>query len=403
MSRPAADVGNAGLGADPQPTRPVILFADQFSELGGSQRTLLDLLPALEEFYLPVVALPGPGPFPAELERRGIRWEPLALGRYTRGTKSPAELLRYALRQPALAARLTQLAREVGAALLYANGPRLFPATALVARRLRLPLLWHLQVELPSARDRRLVQAAASLARPAVIACSQACLTGFPLRSILRRSAEVVYIGIPPVEIPVRKIQGERGSVPVIGMIGLLHPDKGQDDLLCAAPAVLGAFPEARFRLVGDIGDETYAGRLRQQAAAAAPGRVEFAGPAPSAADALAGLDVLVFASRRESLGRAILEAFSAGVPVVASNAGGIPEIIEPRDNGLLFPCGDAGELARAVVEVLSNRSLRESLIRGARESYRRRWGVERFRREMLEQIARRITRRPPLPSPPAR
>jgi len=389
--------------AETKSSRPIILIADQFSELGGSQRTLLDLLSALQQFYVPVVALPGPGPFAEELERCGVRWEPLASDRYTRGAKSPAELLRYALRQPALVARLAQLARATGAALLYANGPRLFPSTAVVARRAGLPLLWHLQVDLPSARDRWLVQAAARLARPAIIACSQACLQPFPPRSVIRRRAEVVYIGVPPLEIPNGWRAPDLTTRPVIGLVGLLHPDKGQDLLLRAAREVLRAFPEARFRLVGRAGDEAYARRLRKQAQALPPGCVEFAGPLPSAAEALAGLDVLAVPSRREALGRVVLEAFSAGIAVVASDAGGIPEVVEPQRNGLLFPCGDAGALARALIQLLGDHSLRAALIRGGRESYQRRWRLERFQQEMLERIARQIGQRRSIPSLPAR
>ena len=251
-------------------SRPTILIADQFPELGGAQRSLLDLLAALAESYTPVVALPGPGPLTAELERLRIRWEPLAVGRYGSKTKSPADMLRYALRHPALVARLTQLARALRTALLYANGPRLFPATAVVARRCGLPLLWHLHLELASGRERSLVQAAARLARPAVVACSHACLRPFPRRSLIRRSAEVVYNGVPLLKLPSQQAQRISATTPahrpIIEIIGVLHPDKGQLDLLRAAPEVLRAFPEARFRLVGAVTDEAYARRLYQRA-----------------------------------------------------------------------------------------------------------------------------------------
>ncbi len=185
---------------------------------------------------------------------------------------------------------------------------------------------------------------------------------------------------------------------PVIGIIGALHPDKGQLDLLRAAPAVLRAFPEARFRLVGAVADEAYARRLYQRAKALGASRVEFSGAVPSPTDALAGLDVLAVASHREALGRVILEAFAGGIAVVASDAGGIPEVVEPGYNGLLFPRGNAAELARTLVQLLGDQSLRERLIRGGRESYQRRWQVERFRAEMLEKITRQIAQRPPRP-----
>lgn len=378
--------------------RPVILFVDQFADVGGAQRTVLDLLSVIEQRYTPVVTLPGAGAFSAELERRGVRWMPLAIGRYRAGEKPAADLLRYALIQPVLAHQVAALAGLLRAALIYANGPRVFPATALASRRSGVPVLWHLQLELRSARDRRLVQAAARIARPAVVACSRACLGPFPTRSMIRRNAQVVYNGVPAVQRASAEAYGRRAGAggPVIGVVGRLHPDKGQGDLLRAAPRILAAFPGARFRLVGPPADAAYERSLRQQAGALGGGRVEFAGAVSSPAEALAGLDLLVVPSRREAFGRVIPEAFSAGVPVLASDAGGIPEVIQPGSNGLLFPAGGAAVLAGAAVRILDDARLRESLVRNAKESYRRLWTLERFGREMLEVVTRQTARRRP-------
>jgi len=378
---------------------------------------LLDLLPALGGSYTPVVCLPGPGPLASELERSGIRWEPLAVGSYGSGSKSKADLLRYALRQPGLAVGLGKLAEATGAALIYANGPRVFACSSWVARRLGLPLIWHLHLELRLTRDRHLVSAAAHLGRPAIIACSHACLVPFPARGIVRRSAEVIYNGVAPVEW--RSLQavsssrpraaafagaqpGGCATAPLIGVVGRLHPDKGQADVLRSAPEVLRVFPGARFRFVGAAQDQRYARRLHQQAAALGSNRVEFLAPANEPAAALAGLDVLAVPSHREAAGRVIMEAFSAGIPVVAADAGGIPEVIDPGSNGLLFRCGDERELARALLQVLSDENLRRALIRGGRDSYQRRWRVERFRSEVLRKIGSQIgprTRCPPAPA----
>ncbi len=398
MNRPAVQ---------PETGLPVILFLDQSSELGGGQRMLLDLLPAIEGSFTPVVGLPGPGPFTAELQRRGVRWELLAVGTYRSGVKPKADLLRYALRQPALAARLGQLAKATAAALIYANGPRVFASSAWVARRLELPLIWHLHLELRLARDRQLVSAAARLARPAIIACSRACLTPFPARGIVRRSAEVIYNGVAPVEgHSVQAIESSRlryaQRAPVIGVVGRLHPDKGQADLLRSAPEVLRVFPGARFCFLGAVEDESYARQLRQQAAALGSKHVEFLAPVGEPAAALAGLDLLVVPSHREAFGRVIIEAFSAGIPVVAADAGGIPEVIEAGRNGLLFRCGDEHDLARALIRVLGDEHLRGTLIAGGRESYQARWRVERFQNEVLRRIASQIESRTSRRSTPA-
>jgi glycosyltransferase involved in cell wall biosynthesis len=356
-----------------------ILFVDQFSGLGGAQRGMLDLLPALEGDFTVEVAVPGEGPLTAELERRGIPWHSLDLGDYALGRKSAGDMLRYALHQPRTIRRLTELAR--GKALIFANGPRVFPATAVAARLSGVPLLWYLQLEIESARDRWLLQAAAAIGKPRVLTCSQACLDAFPASH-----ASLVYIGVAPVKIVTRTFNP---ASPVIGAIGRIHPDKGISDFLAAADEVLCAFPEARFRIAGPRADAVFARAMEEQAAAFGPGCVEFLGEVANPADALAGLDLLVMPSRREAASRVVIEAFSAGVPVVASDAGGLPEVVER--NGMMFPRGNSSAMAAAIIRVLIDPSLRLRMVEAGREAYQRRWRVERYRQEMAAQIRAEI------------
>lgn len=370
--------------------RPCILLTDQFSELGGAQRTVLDLLPALQQHFRVVAALPGRGPLTTELEARGVAWEALPLAALSEGRKTAADLLRYAAQQLALAARITQLARDAGARLIYCNGPRLFLSTALAAGRAGLPLLWHLSLELQSARDRAATAVPARIGRPAIIACSRACLAPFRKGSLVRKLAEVIYTGVPSVELATSGVRA--GSV--IGVIARIHPDKGQCDLLRAAPEILRSCPEARFRFVGSVQDERYAETARRLGAKLPPGRVELKGTAPTPTEAFDGLDLLVVPSHRESMGRVIAEAFSAGVPVIASDAGGIPEVIEDCHNGLLFPPGDTIAIARAAVRVLTDGDLRDRLIQAARQSYQQRWRLEPFQEMIVARIKRLIAAR---------
>ncbi|MFP4572278.1 MAG: glycosyltransferase family 4 protein, partial [Desulfobacterales bacterium] len=77
----------------------------------------------------------------------------------------------------------------------------------------------------------------------------------------------------------------------------------------------------------------------------------------------MAGCDCVLAASEEEPFGRTLAEAMSLGVPVVASNAGGHCEIIDHEKNGLLFPVGDAGSCAAAIVRLLKKDGLRMNLI----------------------------------------
>lgn len=371
--------------------RPVVLVVDQFTHLGGAQRVLLDLLPAGEDFSF-VFALPGPGPFSRELERHNIRWVPISLGNYSDGRKSPVDVLRYITRLPLAVTQLAQLAGSIGAQLIYVNGPRAFLPAGIAARLARRPSLWHLHWQASSALDRAIVKMAARLVSPAVIACSQACLEPFAPRSALRRNATVVYNGVRQVATSVMHL-APGSAEPRIAVIARLHPDKGQDDLLGAAPHILARFPKARFILIGAAQDPGYMEGVRARARALGPGRVEFHDHIASPLYSTGPVDVLVVPSRRDPAPLVILEAFAAGIPVVASDAGGNPEMVAHENNGLLFPAADVEMLAARVIQVLADSDLRSRLILGALESYRLRWTIERFRQEVFEQIARQTGR----------
>jgi glycosyltransferase involved in cell wall biosynthesis len=83
----------------------------------------------------------------------------------------------------------------------------------------------------------------------------------------------------------------------------------------------------------------------------------------------LAGLDVLVLPSRYEELGSVLVEGLRAGVPIVATAVGGIPEIVRPGETGLLVPPGDPATLAAAVDRLLTDRALAAALATGARRA----------------------------------
>ncbi len=98
--------------------------------------------------------------------------------------------------------------------------------------------------------------------------------------------------------------------------------------------------------------------------------------------------------SHREAASRVVMEAFSAGVPVVASDAGGLPEVVG-RD-GIVFPRGDSGALAAVIIRVLLDPTLHQRMIQAGRRSYEQRWTVDRFRQAIRGEIEKQIASRPP-------
>jgi glycosyltransferase involved in cell wall biosynthesis len=140
---------------------------------------------------------------------------------------------------------------------------------------------------------------------------------------------------------------------PTLLTVGRLTASKGHRVLLPAMREVVRRMPSARLLVCGR-GEEEAA--LRRQAHALGLGdRVEFLGFAPDVRRVLAQADVFVMPSLAEGLGVAVLEAMAMAKPVVASDAGGLPESVVHGETGLVVAAGDAGALGEALLDLLND------------------------------------------------
>lgn len=209
----------------------------------------------------------------------------------------------------------------------------------------------------------------------------------------------VVYNGV--AEIPFVERSKESGEIHTnetsissrserpwrIGLIGRIAAMKGQTDFLRAAAAISRIQPNAKFVICG--APMFTPGSYVEEVERLAQGLpVEFAGWREDVGVVLADLDLLVAPSTAaEATTRVILEAFSAGVPVVAYAVGGIPEIVRDGDNGFLVPECEPGALARKVLEVV--RMDLSGVAKRARCDWARRFTIGRYQREMTELMER--------------
>lgn len=156
-------------------------------------------------------------------------------------------------------------------------------------------------------------------------------------------------------------------SGPRFAYAGRLSPEKGPDLLVTAAQEVIGAYPDARFFLFGE-------GPLRQElgkmiAEANLQKQVVLYGFVPNLPAFLTQCHLLVLPSRSEGLPLAVLEAMALGVPVIATNVGGIPELVVDDVSGRLVPPEDAKALARAMMAIWQDTGWRERAAREGRQA----------------------------------
>lgn len=151
----------------------------------------------------------------------------------------------------------------------------------------------------------------------------------------------------------------------VVGAVGRLAPEKNLGLLLRAFARATAGTPDARLALIGDGTERAALERLAADLGIAA--RVVFAGWRRDVPRLLPALDVLALSSHSEGLPLAVLEAMAAGIAVVATAVGDIPDVVRDGETGRLVPAGDEPALAAALDELRRDPERRGSLGRAGR------------------------------------
>ncbi len=144
---------------------------------------------------------------------------------------------------------------------------------------------------------------------------------------------------------------------PTIGFAGTLLEIKGIDDLINALPSIIDVVPNVRVKIAGEArGESNYKQTLIDLVEQMnLMEHVEFVGHISDISDFMSQIDVLAVPSHDEPFGYVNIEAGAAGVPVIASSVGGIPEIVIQNTTGLLVPARSSEDLAKASIELLTN------------------------------------------------
>jgi glycosyltransferase involved in cell wall biosynthesis len=279
------------------------------------------------------------------------------------------------------------MAKRVDADLVYLNGPRLLPAAAMAGLGLGTsrPVLFHSHSYLGPGAARRL--AGFALRRMNAWLVGQCEFVAAPWRPFVRpERVSVIYNGVAgPARPPARS----PAALPRVGCMGRIAPEKGQREFVAAAARIHQALPECRFviygaPLFGESAAERYAAQVRADAAGLP---LEFAGWVDDIYACMAQLDLLLVPSAgHEATTRVILEAFAAGVPVIAFASGGIPEVVGDGVTGLLAHTSE--DMAQRAIELLTGDTARLiAITHAAGESWQHRFTLERYHREILHAI----------------
>jgi glycosyltransferase involved in cell wall biosynthesis len=177
----------------------------------------------------------------------------------------------------------------------------------------------------------------------------------------------------------------ERRDTAAILSIGQVIPRKRHEDAIRVLEALLPSFPTLRLWVAGPFYDEEYHQSLRRLAASLGlSNRVEFLGVRGDVHQLMAGSQVLLHCASSEAFGWVILEAWSAGLPVVASRSGGPEEVITDGETGHLVPTGDIPAFTKSVRALLDRPDHAAAIARNARKVLEEKYSA----RTMVERIA---------------
>jgi glycosyltransferase involved in cell wall biosynthesis len=341
-----------------------VLFVSHVGRLGGAERSLVDLIYALDRRqYAAHVVLPGAGELSEQLGEMGIAVDFCpglrVLGRSGCLGTQAAQLLHLLVG----ATMLRGLIRRHTPAIVHANSTTAALYATCPPAGIVPPTLWHFRdLVLP-----RLIGRMLSRRCVGIIAPSRACA------SLVAATGHATKIVVIPNGIEVAKPLGTaRVSVSmtpdriVVAMIGQSAPWKGHMLALEVASLVAACQSNVDFLLVADdrMGGSPSAADLRRAVdARGLRGRVTVLGPVASVDEVLSQADIVMHPAFPEPAGRVVLEAMAYGHPVVAPDGPhGPAEVIRHGVDGLLVARRDAVGLAKAVLDLAVDSSLRDRM-----------------------------------------
>lgn len=364
--------------------RRVVIVTPWGERLGGAEEMLWLLLTHLDRERLePTVVFLGEGPFEEEVRGLGIETETIPTGR---------------LRQPgAVLAAIRQLGRVLrsrrpAVVMSWSAKAHLYAAPAALATGARGRLVWW-QHTTP---EGHWMDRIATLLPARAIGCSSEAGRQSQAELWPGRPCFVVNPGIevgePAADDPgLRAGLGIPAGRPVVGIVGRLQPNKGQDRFLRALAAVRDAGRDAHGLVVGgdahDLSPEFVPELEGLVRGLGLEGAVTMTGQVDDARPYFELMDIAVNASDQESFPLTLMEAMAAGAAVVSVGRDGRRDMVETGVTGILTETGEPAELAEAVGRLLDDEGRRAEIVAAAREAALERFGAGAMSERMADRL----------------
>ncbi|HIE27734.1 TPA: glycosyltransferase family 1 protein [Candidatus Poribacteria bacterium] len=353
-------------------SRETILFYDAYTVFYGAQKSMYLLIKSIEKRrYRCLVLCSGPGPLADNLGNlEGVEIHIISPGQYLQRSKEKnvvsaniTNKILFVISYLRYTFQLINFLKRQHVKIIYNNNIRALLLTGLAAKLTRTRLVLHIRNN--SIRpNNSFLQKIGFLLPDRILVNSDFAKQNISSQLPDSREVTTVYSGIDCAEFSPqlrrKDVRPEFNIAPsdfVVGLIAYLVPAKGQEYFLEAAADIHRDYPKVKFLLVGDVphgGDRSYKLKLKELASRLKLDNcVIFAGYRDDIPDILAMLGLSVLPSLSEGLPRAVLESMAMAKPVIGTNVGGIPELIENGRTGIIVPPRNSKALAQAMRKIL--------------------------------------------------
>jgi glycosyltransferase involved in cell wall biosynthesis len=340
-----------------------ILYINTPTFLGGAEISLLTLMSHLDrQRYVSVLLTKGEGGLTERARRDGtmVLRQTFEWPRWRKPWKFPGSVL-----------QIIRTMRSQSVSVVHTNCDYSLRYASLACRVTGVPFVAHVRdfmrawFEAPHLDALKQAHRVVANSQATARACREAGIEPDKIRMIYNPvDVDFFQQPVPDAAAQLRANLGIAAEELIVGIVGQIAPIKGHEDFITAAYQLLDRYPSAHFVICGAAYTpqvqefEDYLRQLIVQSGSS--DRFHFIGFRDDVPAVLQALDVLVVPSWTESFGRVVVEGLAAGCPIVATCAGGIPEIIEDGVTGLLVPPKEPDMLADAILRLANDSSLRD-------------------------------------------
>jgi len=379
--------------------KPAVLFVHSNSELYGADFILLEVVRALKDTVRPIVAIPGDGPLPQTLREEGIEVLYTRESILRRVNFKPSRLFSFILNVYRDVKRMVQLIRRENVQLVYSNTGAVLTG-ALAARICKIKNIYHIHEIILNPK-----WLAKGIARLVLGYSDEVIAVSGSVRDQLLRytkpgdpPVKVIFNGLDPERFDdnddltaLRTELGVSDKDVLFGVIGRIHPWKGQKYFVEAARLVADVCPAAKFVIVGGTfnGYEYLVEELQERVKQLDLNqRLSIYSHRDDIPRLMRALDVFVLPSTLpDPLPTVVLEAMASERPVIATAHGGALEMVAHGETGLLTPHNNVTSFAETLLEMTTSRERREAMGKAGRQRLEKLFSRDRFHEDIRKTV----------------